>query len=189
VTEDPTTPDRCLWGWSIQVIAFAWGFAEATVFFIVPDVLLTFIACRALQPAMKATGAALAGALLGGAVVYGFVAREMILHVPGIHDDLVISVQAELRAHGLAALLIGPLRGIPYKIYAMEWAARSGSLAPLLLVSIPARWLRFALSVLIARVMANVLARWTGRRARLEFGLVALFWGTFYTFYFAHFGW
>jgi membrane protein YqaA with SNARE-associated domain len=189
VNNESTTLDRWLRGRGVQVVAFAWGFAEATLFFIVPDVFLTFVGCRALRPALKATVAALVGALIGGAVTYSFVAPETILRVPGINYDLAMSVQTELQDRDLVALLIGPLRGIPYKVYAMEWAARGGSLTPFLLVSIPARWLRFAVSVVLARGVAKLLARWTRQRASIEFSIIVLFWFAFYAFYFAHFGW
>jgi hypothetical protein len=152
-------------------------------------VFLTLIGCRALRPTMKATVAALIGALIGGAVTYSFIPPKTILRVPGVDYDLAISVQTELQDRGLVAVFIGPLRGIPYKIYATEWAARGGNLTPFLLVSIPARWLRFALSALMARGMAVLLARWTRRRVSVEFGILASFWLAFYAFYFAHFGW
>lgn len=181
--------DRWLRSRAALVVAFVWGLAEATLFFIVPDVLITFIGCRALRPAMKTTVAALIGALLGGAITYHFGTPEVIERVPGIHHELVASVKNQLTEHGVAALMFGPLLGIPYKIYAIEWAARGGSLVLFLLVSIPARWLRFALSALLARGIANLLALWTHRRAAAEWTIVAIFWVAFYAWYFAHFGW
>src|SRR6185369_13185894 len=79
-------------------LAFAWGLAEATFFFIVPDVLLTLIACRALKPAIKATIASLAGALAGGAIMYAFgmrnpyCARVFLDNVPAINLTLIKAV-------------------------------------------------------------------------------------------------
>ena len=58
-------------------LAFAWGFLEATFFFIVPDVLLTLIACRMLRPALKASVAALTGALIG-TLVAGAISATMV---------------------------------------------------------------------------------------------------------------
>lgn len=180
--------DRWLQGRVALVIAFVWGIAEATLFFIVPDVFLTVVGCRAVKPAMKAALAALLGALLGGVITYSFLMPDTILQVPGIDWNLAVSVQDEFEQHGLAALLIGPTRGIPYKIYAVEWAARGGALLPFLLVSIPARLIRFALSALVARVVANTLTRWTRQRIAVELAILGIFWVAFYAFYFAHFG-
>jgi membrane protein YqaA with SNARE-associated domain len=110
-------------------LAFAWGVAEAAVFFIVPDVLLTLIAVRALEPALKATVAALAGAL-AGALMHVLGAREPTFaralrdHIPAISPELIAKVAGEMDRLDLTAVLPGPLKGIPYKIYAVEWGAR-----------------------------------------------------------------
>src|SRR2546426_2639225 len=114
-------------------LAFAWGFAEATFFFIVPDVLLTLIACRALRPALKASIVALAGALAGGALMYAFGTREpnsariFLDYVPAISPALVTSVAAQINESGLLAVMFCPFKGIPLKIYPVEWGARRGS--------------------------------------------------------------
>jgi len=55
-----------------HLAAFLWGFAEATLFFIVPDVLLTLLAVRfgwrrAIMPLLFC----LSGAVVGGAVFFG----------------------------------------------------------------------------------------------------------------------
>src|SRR6185295_14961605 len=82
--------------------AFAWGVAEASFFFIVPDVLLTLIACRAFKPAFKATLAALAGALIGGAAMCAFGmrspddARAFLDYVPAINPNLIKRVARQI---------------------------------------------------------------------------------------------
>lgn len=169
----------------MKALAFLWGFAEATVFFIVPDVLLTFLALRGMRRALVASLVALAGALLGGAAMYFWGgsspedARAVLVHVPGIHEPLVEAVRSRLDAQGLGAVLLGPLLGTPYKIYAVEWAARGGSMLGFLLISIPARYVRFLLSVLVI----GALRKWV-RPMHL-----ALAWLAFYVFYFWRFGW
>ena len=105
-------------------LAFGWGLAEATFFFIVPDVLLTLIACRALKlaPVLKATVAALIGALAGGALMYTFgvrdpdTARAFLDHVPTISPALIAEVERQTNESGLLAVLIGPVKEIPYRI-------------------------------------------------------------------------
>ena len=49
-------PDRRLY-----VVATLWGFAEATLFFVIPDVLLSYVALSRLRPALKACGFATLG--------------------------------------------------------------------------------------------------------------------------------
>jgi len=49
-----------------------------------------------------------------------------------------------------------------------------------LLVSVPARWLRFVLTTLVAAGVMRVLAPWTGRRAQIELALLGLAWAVVY---------
>lgn len=175
-------------------IAFAWGFAEATFFFIVPDVLLTLIACRAFRPSLKATVPALVGALTGGALMYAFgvhephTARVFLDHVPAIGPALITRVAGQMNEGGLTAVLLGPMKGIPYKIYAVEWGARGESLVAFLLISIPARYVRFFLATVAARAIARLLKPLTHHRAAIETSILAVIWVAFYSFYFSRFG-
>ncbi|HST22242.1 MAG TPA: hypothetical protein VLR90_14050, partial [Blastocatellia bacterium] len=187
--------DRFLASRAALWVAFAWGIAEASFFFIVPDVLLTLIACRAFKPALKATLAALAGALVGGVLMYAFgmrwpdEARAFLDYVPAINSNLIERVARQINEHGLIAVMIGPLKGIPYKIYAVEWGAQGRSLIGFLLISIPARYIRFFLAAVVARLIARVIEAVTERRANIEIMVVASLWIAFYGFYFLRFGW
>lgn len=180
---------------AVLALAFAWGLAEATFFFIVPDVLLTLIACRALKPAVRATAAALLGALAGGALMYAFGAGEpdaalaFLDHVPAISPTLITRVAAQISESGLFAVLLGPLKGIPYKIYAVEWGAQGGSFIAFLMISIPARYVRFFLAAVAARAMARLIEPLTHHRAAIELAILSIIWTTFYSFYFSRFGW
>lgn len=180
---------------AVLALAFGWGLAEATFFFIVPDVLLTLIASRSLKPALKASVAALLGAMAGGALMYAFGARDpdgtrvFLDHVPAISPALVTRVTEQASESGLLAVLIGPLKGIPYKIYAVEWGARGGSFILFLLISIPARSIRFLLASLAARGIARVIQPLTDHREIIEVSILTLIWVAFYSFYFARFGW
>ncbi|MGA9769550.1 MAG: hypothetical protein WBV94_10950 [Blastocatellia bacterium] len=187
--------DRFLTGRALLWIAFFWAVAEASFFFIVPDVLLTLIACRAFRPALKATLAALAGALIGGACVYMFGlrspddARALLDYVPAINPNLIARVARQIDEHGLISVMTGPLKGIPYKIYAVEWGAQGRSLAAFLLISIPARYTRFILAAVVARLLARLIEPVTKRRASVELLILASIWIVFYGFYFLRFGW
>jgi len=188
-------PDKLATGSAALAAAFAWGFAEAIFFFIVPDVLLTMIATRSLRSAIKATIAALAGALVGGGLLTAFAhgspdaGRALLLHIPGINAHLLERVMGQVDERGLLAVLLGPLKGIPYKIYAVEWGRRGGGLFAFLLISIPARWVRFALVAVIARAVARLIEPLTRHRAGIEGLVLAIIWTAFYIFYFARFGW
>jgi hypothetical protein len=110
-------------GW---VLAAAWGAAEACAFFILPDVLLTYLALSAPRRSLPHLALAVAGAVLGGAGLYLVAqahpeaARRFVAAVPFVEDWRVAQAARELDAQGLRALLTGGWRGMPYKTYAVN---------------------------------------------------------------------
>jgi membrane protein YqaA with SNARE-associated domain len=155
----------------------------------VPDVYLSRVALDDLRRASRACGWALAGALVGGALMYGWSGRDRagaeraLDMVPAISRAAIDSVGDDITARGVWAVFLGPLSGTPYKIYAVESAARGLSLARFLAVSIPARLLRFVLVTLIfAGAARGPLRGWKPARLRSAH---AVAWIAFYTFYFA----
>lgn len=192
--ERRASADRFASSRSAQVAAVVWGIAEATVFFIVPDVLLMWIASRSLRAGLKATAATTIGALIGGALMYGVGERSpreaeaFLERIPAISSTMIDGVRRETADYGLAGVLFGPLQGQPYKIYAVEWGSRHGNLPAFVLMSIPARAVRFVLCVLVAHLVMRALARWTKRNASVEATILVVGWTAFYAFYFAHFG-
>lgn len=174
---------------ALEFGAAAWGFAEATLFFIVPDVWLSAWAPRVPRRAMMACLVALAGALVGGAVMYLLGARDaaatlaVLERLPAISDAMVRDVDEAVRAHGAWAMFGGVVRGTPYKLFAVTAGAQDVGLATFLLVSVPARLLRF---VIVTGAIA-LIARATRRRlsVRTQTLLVLAGWAVFYAFYFA----
>lgn len=172
-----------------MLIAGLWGFAEATLFFLVPDIWLTAIAVRrGLKPALLACLAALAGALLGGLVMYGWgasnpeTARAVLDWVPGIDVTMIAEVQTALNEDGAMAMFLGPLQGVPYKIYAVEAAGAGVGLATFLIISVPARLLRFLMLAVAVRAILRALSGHVDPRFRT--GLLAGAWIVFYAAYF-----
>lgn len=176
-----------------MLIAGLWGFAEATLFFLVPDIWLTALAVRrGLKPALLACLTALAGALLGGLAMYCWgaanpeAAREMLDWVPAIDAATIGQVRTALNEDGVTAVFLGPLLGVPYKIYAVEAAGAGIGLAAFLAVSIPARLFRFLVLTVVAWAISAALTGRVGPRFRT--GLLAGVWATFYTAYYTFFG-
>lgn len=176
----------------IYALAAAWGIAEATLFFIVPDVLLSWIAIHDLRRALRACAWALAGALVGGCIIWilGYLdpqpVREIFGLVPGISEQMIADVRQQLDSRGLMALFIGPLIGTPYKIYAVEAAGAGFGLLVFLLVSIPARLMRFLVVTLVAGFASHVLRRFVTTRVLLS--LHVILWVGFYAWYFSVMG-
>jgi len=90
-----------------NVIASLWGFAEATLFFIVPDVLLSWLALRSRRTAFLACLYALAGALVGGTAMWVWgrfdpqTARQLIASLPAIDTAIIASAHQQLADHGI----------------------------------------------------------------------------------------
>lgn len=169
-------------------VAALWGLAEATLFFIVPDVWLTAVGVRDLRRGLLACGWALAGALLGGLLMYGWgsarpeAVAAALDRVPAISPAMLDRVAAQLDAHGAAAALLGPLRGTPYKTYAGLAPGAGVGLLPFLLVSVPARLVRFALLTAGVHWVGPRLLPGASDRARI--GVLLAVWALFYAGYF-----
>lgn len=168
------------------VIAAAWAVGEATFFPLVPDVWLTRVAAQGqTRTAVKATVAALAGALVGGTCTRAWAARtdpqrsrELMAKVPGVSRTMVDDTAARVEKRGNVVLLTGPLRGVPYRLFARASAVTGTSLASFLGWSVPGRWPRFALSVAVASVGHRLAGRWS-------LWVHAGFWTVFYAWFFS----
>src|SRR5262245_716191 len=167
-----------------------WGFAEATLFFVVPDVYLSRVALRSLRAAALGCLLATAGALAGGALMYGWgernpAAAEAALDlVPAISPAALARVADELRGGSgaaSAAIIAGGFLGRPYKIYAVEAGRLGMGLPRFLAASALARLPRFLAVALLAAGIARVptLARRPGAAVRLHLAV----WTLFYIFY------
>ncbi|MCK5274325.1 MAG: hypothetical protein KAR37_06745, partial [Alphaproteobacteria bacterium] len=95
---------------------------------------------------------------------------------------MIAKVRTALREDGVTAMFLGPLFGVPYKIYAVEAAGAGIALATFLAVSIPARLLRFMLLTVAAWSISAALSRRTAPRARTS--LLIVVWAAFYAAYF-----
>ena len=171
-------------------VAAVWGFAEATVFFIVPDVWISFVAVRrGWKAGMLAACLACLGALVGGAIMYVWgsrdaeAARHVLDMIPAISPGMIWMTGYELEHAGLASMILGAFTGVPFKIYAVEAGAMGAGLSAFLGMAVIARLMRFVLGALIAAVAAQLLRRFFSERTILS--LLAGFWILFYAWYFA----
>jgi len=172
-----------------NALAWFWGFSEATVFFIVPDVLLSWLAIDSYKRALVASLWVLCGALVGGCLLWFLgrtepqALREIFVSLPAINDAMISNVRSQLQESGLVAMFIGPLSGTPYKIYALEAGNMGYGLAVFLLISIPARLIRFLLVIVIAGALGHLArGKLSLRSARI---LHIIFWIALYAWYFS----
>ncbi len=172
-------------------IAAAWGFAEATFFFVVPDVWTSWVGLRRPKRAMGTTVSALGGALTGGAVtswwgrrVTAQTSHSALVRVPAITSAMVHQVERDMAESGHASLMRGPTRGVPYKLYARASGLQRKSLLNFLAWSVPGRLIRFMVVTLVATGIANLTRRIfpdiSDRRVSAVFWSC---WGVFYAWF------
>ena len=171
-----------------NALAALWGFAEATLFFIVPDVLLSWLGLRSQRSAIVASAYALIGALLGGWLMYQWALqdfdgiRALLLTLPGVDVRLLDLARHQLHDIGVLALFKGGFGGVPYKTYAIHAAAEGVGLAWFLTVSVFARWIRFVLVIVLTRQLLLRLLPHHSLSAQRYWLLAG--WLVFYTIYF-----
>ncbi len=176
-----------LTGWPGIALTFFWGFAEGTLFFILPDVPLSLAAMFRPRRALFQVVAIVAGAVVAGAVMFSWSARgpdarSAVAHVPLVTSAMFERAENDYRDFGVRAAAVGPVRGIPYKVYAVE-APEHSSLLSFLAVTIPARAWRL-LVVWLVFSGAGMVLRKLGR-APLAPAIHALFWIAVYIGYWA----
>jgi len=159
--QEPVWVERLL-GRPGLVLAFLWGLAEGTLFFVVPDVIITLAAMFRPRRALAHAAAAVAGAVLAGALMYSWAlsapdsARAAVDAVPFVDSNVLVVASIDFYYDGARAVIYGPLRGIPYKVYAVA-APPYMSLTTFLLLTIPARLWRFLLTGLAFALLGQML--------------------------------
>lgn len=64
------TPHGALWSPPLR-LGFPWGIAEGTLFFIVPDVILSWASSSGARSGLRTLCAIVAGSLMAGVLMYG----------------------------------------------------------------------------------------------------------------------
>jgi membrane protein YqaA with SNARE-associated domain len=174
--------------------AFAWGLAEATLFFIVPDVLLTWIATRdSARAGFGASFSAALGAMAGGGVLLCWMHYDTIavinavIALPGINAVTLAEVTDDVGRNWFGALIAGAFTGIPYKLFAIKASETGLTASVFLLASFLARLPRFLLVVWAADFLAVRLRKWEAAKWVSTCWLI--WWLAFYAFYFYEMGW
>lgn len=175
-------------GLGALALLFAWGLAEATVFFIVADVAVSWIAVRrGLRPGLVAAVAAAAGAVSGIALLYDWAAREpaaalaLVDAVPFVTAEMIDEMRADLAQRGVWAVLVAGVTGVPIKLAAALAPGLGIGSAAFLIAGAAQRLGRLAAVALIAAVLARLLRRRLSERSLLA--VWAAFWLLFYALY------
>jgi membrane protein YqaA with SNARE-associated domain len=174
-------------------ISGVWGFAEATVFFVVPDVVFTGATVVSVKRGWLSMAAAIFGAVVGGAVMYLWAdarpleARALVASVPFVGEKIVTPRETLWNEEGTAALFANPLSGVPYKVDAIL-APSHVSLPAFILLSVPLRFERMLLSIIVFTPIGLWVARGgdertIARRRLIGLGIRTVFWVIVYVVY------
>jgi len=176
-----------------MIVGFVWGFAEGTAFFIVPDVYLGLVALFNWKRGLWAMVAAVIGAMVGGSVMYSLAMKDLpavnlfLTRIPLINAEMVADIANKTHADGLITMVNGPLRGVPYKIYAVQAGGQTLPYLSFLFMTVLARLER----LLPFTLLAGGLGRWfknsIKKHTTLVVGAYVLIWGIIYFLYYLRF--
>jgi hypothetical protein len=165
-----------------------WGFAEATIFFVVADVGISWIALRrGLKAGVAAALAASCGAVLGIALLHSWAvldpatALDFVDAVPWVTPGLIEGMRAALAEKGALAVLEAGATGVPIKVGAVLAPEYGVNPAAFIVAGLAQRLARFTAAALLAAFVSRAL-----RRIWPEPALVAVwagFWLLFYAIY------
>jgi len=170
----------------LYLLSFLWWFAEWSLFFIIPDVILTYIAFFYwFKKWFKASLYAVLWAMFWWSLIY-FYAKfwwnyNFLTYIPLINEKVILIVKSFLDEN-LWNIIYWPLNWIPYKIYAWWFGKESISYFLFLILSFVARIWRFILVVLIAWILWTVFKKY--KKYKLFWHSVFVFvWILIYWFY------
>ena len=175
---------------ALDIAAFIWGVAEATLFFFVPDVILSYIGLkRGVKAAARASVIAALGASLGGVIMYLWstndpaMAREAVLAVPAISEAMAQRAQQVMAENWFLATFLGPLTSTPFKLFAILAPHAGAPLPAFALAAIAARLPRFLIVSIGVSLIGRFLSRWLSERQLIWvlIGAWLLFYAVFFT--------
>lgn len=172
----------------LKLVALAWGFAEATLFFVVPDVSVGWVALRRPRSAVGAWAASVAGALLGSAIMHravraGWEPDPVFRSLPGTHAGDLQRVRAGVERDPARAFVTGSFSGLPVKFYVAAAAQHDLPLRTTLVLVIANRAPRIGIFAL-ALGAGGLAARSMRQPSRaLSLLLYVSGWSVFYAWY------
>jgi hypothetical protein len=166
-----------------------WALTEAIVLPIVPDVGLGLLALAAPSRALRLFAAVIVGALAGTLVLAAIwtqapeAARALLLSIPGIHPDTLTRVDRVLARDGVGGFAqFGP--GAPLKVYTVEWLARGGDIAGVLVGAVLNRITRIGPPLVAAMAIGYFAGPVLRRHPGAVLAGYAAFWLLVYIAYF-----
>ena len=173
---------RTRWKW--EALAFLWGLAEASFFFIAAEVPVTLMALRDPVRALRMGLLATLGATIGAAALYLWGARDafgsmtLLSALPGLSPDIINAAEEALQRDGLAAIPAGVLSPATGKAHAILAHDLGIGFVGFIAVFAAVRLLRMALAGCVAFCLGGLLQNFLSRRIVIL--LWALAWAAIY---------
>ena len=164
-----------------------WGYAEATRFWLVPDIVLGWIALHRPSSILPSVIAANLGAVAGGLRMHqhASVERGRLTQIPGISEAMLLDAQKRFSTQRWAAVMRAPIDGIPYKVYATESGVAGAPVAELIVWTPVARTGRFLLTSVGAGLVGTIFSGSVRRHGGFWLLVSVGFWFVGYMRYFA----
>ncbi len=165
-----------------------WAFAEATVFPVIPDVLLGLLVLAAPRRLPRLFAVLLVAALAGSAVLYAatLVAPDavtaMLLSLPAIDPAVIAAARSQVARGDPASMALFGF-GIPLKVDTAAWAMGPGTPAAFAVGVIVNRVTRILPLAVLLAVAGTVAGGWARRHERLVVALYAAGFVLTYAYY------
>lgn len=171
------------------VLAFLWGFCEATFFFIIPDVYFGFIALFIPFFGILHGIISILGSMLGGIIMYKLtlthplVMTNFLDQIPGIGEKMILEVYLALKSTGIKALFLAPFGGTPYKIFAVQAAILQVNFLYFILMTFPSRLLRILFVGGVASAIGKIFQKHIQKHTRAWAIFYIVLWAFLYLAY------
>lgn len=173
------------------LVAFLWGWSEATWFFVIPDVFLTFTALLGWRTVILATSAAVFGSVCGAMTLYALPTGALHLLVDGwkalpVVREAMFPVAATHLQTGLWGIAEGPVAGIPFRVYVWLCIQKHVPLSSVLWITPWVRLERMIWPPLIALGVLTGMRKLSGDGVGIERSCVltwSLIWVAIYGYY------
>jgi len=172
-----------------SAIAFLWGFAEATVFFIIPDVYITFVFLFSVRSGFIAIIWSIIGSIAGAVCIYllhmlSYNYASVLVMIPGITLKMITHGLQLFRQDVFPGFSTVPFSGIPYKIYVYSAARFSVPFYLFVVWTVIARIIRYAFPISVILIIQKFCKKNIKKHIRFWLLLFFAVWILFYTWYF-----
>lgn len=158
-------------------LVFFWAFAEALVWFMIPEFLLFLVIFMRVRRKRELLVYDIFGTALGTIVgLFVHWTPQTMLSVPYIFPGMVSHVRDWYEQMGVWALINQPFSGVPYKVFIAEVQYYAIPLGVFVVVAVTIRLLRYAMAYYIFILMYPVVHRLVYKHYAILFTLgIAVF--------------